>query len=270
MLNQQIEFTLDHNHQTFQKLSNPHSHDSLEVMLCLSNGGMFCVNDRLLPLYYGTLVVIQNKVDHYCVVDVSKFNRYSLRIPNHTLETISSLQSDFKSIFENSVFSVNLTEEQTTTLKHLMDQCLTCGIEFGGDFRRIIFFFQILLALAKILRQVPQGREATISRDYQKILPIIQYIHNHYSEEVSVQQLSSLCYLSKGYLSHLFHDVTGFSIKGYLINYRIRQACGLLSRGHSVQDSGSAVGFSNSAYFIQSFKRIVGITPGKYANEYRQ
>lgn len=270
MLSRQIEFTLDHNHQTFQKLSNPHAHDSLEIMLCLSDGGTFCIEERLFPLCRGTLVVIQSGANHYCIVDVSSFERYSLRIPQHTLETISSLQTDFKAVLGTSTFFVNLSEEQILPLHDLMDQCLACGIDFGEDFKRIIFFFQILLYVGQVLRLVPQNRETAISRDYQKIMPALQYIHDHYTEEISVQHLSGLCYLSKYYLSHLFRDVTGFSVKAYLINYRIRQACGLLSQGASVQNAGSAVGFPNSAHFIQTFKRIVGITPGKYSREYHQ
>lgn len=111
MLGRQIEFTLDRNHQTFQKLSNPHAHDSLEIMLCLSDGGTFCIEDRLFPLCRGTLAVIQGGANHFCIVDVSSFERYSLRIPQHTLETISSLQTDFKAVLGNSTFFVNLTLE---------------------------------------------------------------------------------------------------------------------------------------------------------------
>lgn len=270
MLGRQVEFTLDRNQQTFQKLSNPHAHDSLEIMLCLSDGGTFCIEDRLFPLCRGTLAVIQGGANHFCIVDVSSFERYSLRIPQHTLETISSLQTDFKAVLGNSTFFVNLTEDQVLTVQGLMDQCLACGIDFGEDFKRIIFFFQILLYVGQVLRLAPKNHEAVISRDYQKILPALQFIHDHYAEEISVQQLSTLCYLSKYYLSHLFRDVTGFSIKAYLVNYRIRQACSLLSQGVSVQNAGSAVGFPNSAHFIQTFKRIVGITPGKYSREYHQ
>ena len=122
MLNRQIEFTLDHNHQTFQKLSNSHSHDSLEIMLCLSDGGTFCVENYLFPLYRGTLVLIQGGVNHHCIVDVSSFERYSLRIPYHTLDVVSSLQTDFKAVFDNSALSINLTEEQVCTLHDLMDK----------------------------------------------------------------------------------------------------------------------------------------------------
>ena len=268
MLNRQIEFTLDHNHQTFQKLSNSHSHDSLEIMLCLSDGGTFCVENYLFPLYRGTLVLIQGGVNHHCIVDVSSFERYSLRIPYHTLDVVSSLQTDFKAVFDNSALSINLTEEQVCTLHDLMDKCLSCGINFGEDFKRVIFFFQILLFVGQMMRSTHQSGEPSMSRDYKKILPAMQYIHDHYDEDINVEQLSRICYLSRYYLSHLFHEVTGFSVKTYIVNYRIRRSCELLNNGCSVQDAGISVGFSNSAYFIQTFKRIVGITPGKYAQEY--
>ena len=60
-----------------------------------------------------------------------------------------------------------------------------------------------------------------------------------------------------------FKSTTGFSVGGYITNYRIRQACALLRKGASVQEAGEQVGFGNNANFIRTFKRIIGITPGK-------
>ena len=260
-----IEYTIDHNHPTFTNLIRSHSHDSLEITLCLSNGGTFCVGDSFFPVTRGTLVVIQEATKHYCITDLSTFDRYSIRIPYQTIEALSSLQTDFKPILTGRVYSTTLTEEQTSHIVSLADACLSCGFGFGDDLQKNLYFMEIVLYIGKLLRFSSTRKDFALSKDYKKVLPAIQYIHENYAEEITVEQLSDLCFLSKYYLSRVFHNAMGFSVKNYIANYRIRQACELFNQGGSVQEVGSAVGFNNSAYFIQVFKRIVGTTPGSFA-----
>lgn len=261
-----IVFTIDHNHPTFSSLIRSHEHDSLEITLCLSNGGTFFINEQFFPVTYGTLLLIPSGNQHYCIADFSVFDRYSIRMPYHTIEAISSLQTDFKPLLNDGIYSAVLTDEQVSQIVSLSNACLSCGTGFGEDIQKTIHFIEIILYIGKLLRFSSSEKDFTLSRDYRKILPAIQYIHKNYSEEITVQQLSDLCYLNKYYLSHIFHSVTGFTVKNYIANYRIRQACELFSQGLSVQEVGSAVGFNNSSYFIQVFKRIVGTTPGNFVN----
>lgn len=266
IMSNDIIYTIDHNHPTFTNLIRSHAHDSLEITLFLSNGGTFCVGDKFFPVTNGTLVLIQEAINHYCITDLSTFDRYSIRVPYHTIETLSSLQTDFKPIFSDQISSITLSESQTAHIVSLADSCLSCGMGFGDDLQKNIYFMEIILYIGKLLRFLSAEKNPILSRDYKKVLPAIQYIHENYSEEITVQQLSDLCYLSKYHLSRIFHNVTGFNVKKYIVNYRVRQACELFGQGLSVQEIGSAVGFNNSAYFIQVFKRIVGTTPGSFAN----
>ena len=100
---------------------------------------------------------------------------------------------------------------------------------------------------------------------------LMEYIHEHYADELSLESLSQRFFISKYYLCHQFKELTGFSVGAYLINYRIRQACVFLRDGMSVQQAGEQVGFKNNAHFIRSFGQIIGVSPGKYVKslEYR-
>jgi YesN/AraC family two-component response regulator len=54
----------------------------------------------------------------------------------------------------------------------------------------------------------------------------------------------------------------GISPINYLINKRIDESKKLLSTtNYSIRDISSIVGFSNSSYFSQMFKKIAGISP---------
>jgi len=93
----------------------------------------------------------------------------------------------------------------------------------------------------------------------------IQYIESHYSEKITIEQLSHLCYLSPNYLSRIFREETGTTLNVYLNNIRISKAKALLRHGNlRLIDIASTVGFEDPSYFTKVFKRITGVTPFHY------
>jgi AraC-like DNA-binding protein len=55
----------------------------------------------------------------------------------------------------------------------------------------------------------------------------------------------------------------------YLETVRIREAQRLLSEGETLAQAAYLVGFSSQSHFTQRFKRIIGVTPGVYAQQMR-
>ncbi len=105
-----------------------------------------------------------------------------------------------------------------------------------------------------------------ITENFEKIniecMKIKNYIDSHYSENITLDFLSNLTYVNKFHLVHLFTKEMGISPINYLINKRIDESKNLLSTtNYSIRDISSIVGFSNSSYFSQMFKKITGISP---------
>ena len=48
---------------------------------------------------------------------------------------------------------------------------------------------------------------------------------------------------------------------------RVAQAKELMSKGADVLDACTALGFYDQAHFIREFKKMYGVTPGKYAGQ---
>ncbi|WP_162341343.1 helix-turn-helix domain-containing protein [Paenibacillus paridis] len=94
---------------------------------------------------------------------------------------------------------------------------------------------------------------------------IMQWIEEHFAEEVSLDHLADFMHLSKFYVSRVFHEETGSNITDYLTARRIKQASRLLqSTSHSIEQVGILVGYPNVSYFIHMFKKVVGVTPLRY------
>ncbi|MDQ6417899.1 AraC family transcriptional regulator [Paenibacillus sp. LHD-117] len=91
------------------------------------------------------------------------------------------------------------------------------------------------------------------------------WIDEHYQDSIHLDDLAAELHLSKFYLSKLFHEETGSTLKAYMTAVRIRHACRLLeTTSKAIEWIGSEVGIPNTSYFVQVFKQEVGTTPLKY------
>lgn len=91
------------------------------------------------------------------------------------------------------------------------------------------------------------------------------YVRQNYGKELSIEIIAQHLHISSVYFSHLFKMETGVAFSNYLCQYRISMAKDLLrNTGYSLAEITQKVGFQNYNYFIQVFKKQVGITPLKY------
>jgi len=91
------------------------------------------------------------------------------------------------------------------------------------------------------------------------------YIHEHYDESLSRQDIADHMGYSARHLDRCFNEEMGLTPIAYLTRFRVRQSRRLLqSTSRSIGDVADAVGFSNSAYFSRVFKQEVGVSPSEY------
>lgn len=98
---------------------------------------------------------------------------------------------------------------------------------------------------------------------------IKQYIDEHYMENLKLEDLASVFYLSSNYFGTLFKKLFGESFSTYLINVRLEKAKILLQDPqYSITQIAYAVGYHDKRYFTGLFKSTVGITPKEYRKIY--
>lgn len=96
---------------------------------------------------------------------------------------------------------------------------------------------------------------------------IHEYVYEHYSEDITRNEIAKELFLTSEYLSKLYKKKTGKILKDFINEYRVGKAKELLSSGNmSISEVALAVGFDNLSYFSTLFKKIVGVTPKEYRN----
>ncbi len=102
----------------------------------------------------------------------------------------------------------------------------------------------------------------------EKLKLVLEYIGEHYSEELSIPQLSRLCFFSEYHFMRFFKKYTGISCLEYIKNLRLEKTASLLAKGgKSVLDISLLCGFSNLSYFYREFKKKYGMTPKQFIRE---
>lgn len=103
----------------------------------------------------------------------------------------------------------------------------------------------------------------------QKIRDSLDYIEKNLSNELSLEDLSKIAYLSKYHYHRLFHKSVGVSVKKYIIKRRMSSAASeLIQTDARILDVALKYQFGSQEAFSRAFKNIYGIPPGEYRKRF--
>jgi AraC-like DNA-binding protein len=94
---------------------------------------------------------------------------------------------------------------------------------------------------------------------------VLNYIHTHLHEKITVEQLAAFQRLNVDYFSRQFQHQLGIRPIDYIINKRLERAQVLITTSSlSLQEIAEQVGVSDIYYFSRLFKRRFGMPPARY------
>lgn len=97
------------------------------------------------------------------------------------------------------------------------------------------------------------------------IMPAIEYIYEHYMEQVKVTDLARVCHFSESYFRKVFVEMKGMAPLDYLHSIRIREACRmLLNSTDTVRVVGEKCGYTSTTTFERNFRQRTGMLPSEW------
>ena len=263
-----MEFTIRRNRDDGWNMPHSHLHDRLELLLSLSEGGSFFVQDNRHALRRGTLILMQDQVLHHSIATEGAYDRYVVHIPRQTLLAASTPQTDFLELFDMNA-CIQLDEASFRQVCALMEQCLTKSTAPGDDVLRNCAFLSLLVTVGRLLNQ-PTAYPVAPEGLSNSVRCALDWINDHLTEELPLDDLAEHCYVTKYHLCRRFKEETGFTIGQYMLRLRLLRAAELLRAGESVQRAAEESGFHNYNNFIRAFGRLMGQSPGRYQRLNRQ
>lgn len=142
-----------------------------------------------------------------------------------------------------------------------------CG-EYATDRLYAITIAEILLFLDGIGERhenTMHRPQHEFSKSSEKINNILTYIEENFAHIRSMDQIAQNAYIDKSYMCRIFKKKTNMTVMDYLYNYRIQQACEMLtSTDKTISAVAEACGFENVSHFIKMFKTMLSCTPGQF------
>jgi AraC-like DNA-binding protein len=93
----------------------------------------------------------------------------------------------------------------------------------------------------------------------------INYIKQNYMRKITLEEVASKVYLSPSYFSKIFKEEMKYNFNSYLNHVRIEMSKKILSDDSvALIDVPSMVGYEDQSYFSKVFKKMTGISPGKF------
>lgn len=249
-----------------------HWHPEIEITLILAGEILYRIQDKTYLLTKGNILFGNVNTVHSGKMHEKKDCEYISITFNPKLlygftESIIYTQYVQPIIFNRALSSLFFDESfaQYETLAFLVSDLIDNyhkQAEFG-EFKMIHNLHEIWQIIYEKSNQV--GDFGLAKKEYERLDEIIAYVHNHYQEPITLEDIAREIHLCKGECSKLFKKSMKISLFSYLQEYRIERSVELLLNSTmSISDLAEQVGFSCANYYIKVFKKDKGCSPLKY------
>lgn len=128
----------------------------------------------------------------------------------------------------------------------------------------------LALILSCLLRRHsrPSDGQQDIQKYAERLRPAIDYIYQHYQEDVRVEDLARSCSLSVYYFCRMFRKGAGCTVSEYVSQFRLEKAATLLTTTDlPVAAVAEQTGYRDESYFSRRFRAWAGCSPGRYRDQ---
>ena len=141
--------------------------------------------------------------------------------------------------------------------------------EFGYEIKLREILSRIWLSILELSQPIltEKGRH---EKTNDKVKLMMVYIHEHYSEKITIPELAATAYLSERECFRIFRECLHMTPISYITSYRLQKACQMLaSSRESVTAISHACGLGSSSYFGKVFRECIGCAPLDYRRKWR-
>ena len=249
-----------------------HNHHSLEINFCSNGEGEYIISDTRYPIQKDDIFIINN-LEYHMARNLSGDTR--LMVIVFDPELILAGSNDYQ--------YVRAFYEWKTGFKHRLPGKLFATDEIKGILHsiqeewnrqavgwRLVVKSLLLMLLALIYRQFEKSSGYSeeirhFQSAYAKLSPAIQYMEEHFKENIPLAVLAQESHMSVNYFSSYFSNTMNITVSEYLIRMRLTHACTqLLTTGNSILSIALESGFENISYFNRVFRKAYGVSPSQY------
>ncbi len=243
-----------------------HWHDSYELIFVKKGHLMITVRDIVQKVDAPALVFVPGGVLHavssedldYQYSWFQFYPSYFTNASQGSKEYLEPLKN--REEYEICLKSPVITDEEVIAAAFQLD--FTCGF-FSK--RNPLIAEGYLLALLGLLYENKHLVVKTRIKNPTSFAEVINYVEEHFTEDISVKSVAELFGYNESYFSHRFKELFGISFIKFITRRRLEYACKLMNTTkYTISECATLCGFSDSNYFSVCFKKKFNITPTEY------
>lgn len=133
------------------------------------------------------------------------------------------------------------------------------------------FFLEMLFVIQYLYTDYEKESTVPLISASSELNEIILHLHTNYNNKITLNKLARKFNINRTTLSQKFLAETGYTIKKYLINIRMKFASTMLKDTLlPISEISYRVGFNDTTHFTRTFKKHLGILPSKYREKMLQ
>ena len=245
-------------------LCDLHYHDEIELLSITEGEMTFVAGGKTRTCHKGEVLFFSPRIPHAtynakmpCAYTLVQFR------PEHYLGDGNNTGKYFNRFVRNTELPFTVIEN--AELSRLIATALS-EYENEKEAFDILIKGTIYAMIALLCREgALSSYNSSYSADIEKLLPAIAYIEEHFSSDISLEEISSVQKLNPSYFCRLFKKASGSGFVDYLNFVRICKSEKLLAKSEkSILEVAYEVGFSSVSYYNRIFKRYKNCTPTEY------
>ena len=247
----------------------PHFHTFYEIMILLSPKAYHFVEGKRYDIVTNDMVLLAPSILHqseYLPGSPSDRIIIGFTPPSADHPYYTQFQ-ELLLIFNNPCPIFRFEPKTQNTIYKIFNEITVALQSEDTAMRNLIVhtkFTEFLLSLYHFRNENKYSPNLTSSIQ-EKIYTITNYIHTHYSEDISLNSLAETFFVSPYYLSHQFKQVTGYTVVQYIQMTRIKNVQYLLLNSDmKISEISACTGFSSFSQFNRVFRKFCKISPSDY------
>ena len=253
----------------------PHWHTTMELIMPTDNIYTVECNNQTFTLREGDIILICPGCVHTLFAPPTG-HRIIFQPDANALRFIKDIETLLNAIAPLIVITPESFPSTHGKLRELLIEIKNEYLSSSSSFSEAIIYSKLLEIIALIGRNYTRKSETRAvhvmikQEEYmKKFIEICNYIDEHCSEDLNLDDIANMSGFSKFYFSRMFRQFTNVSFYKYVNMKRIAKASELLTEPqNSITDVAINCGFSSLSSFIRMFKIIKGCTPTEFRNMY--
>lgn len=255
-----------------------HWHKEIQISYVISDKVCFYVEGKEIILEPGEGIIFNSNILHQ--IKPYKGNSMMFSIVFDSILLSASEQSLIGKKYVNPILASSKlkfitlkkdSEWQKNILNYVKETFKASNKkEYGYELEIRNYLNVIWLNLLRELKEEIDYCESIVSYDERRVKLALQYIHDHYLEDISLSNIAKSASISKSECCRSFKRILKITPFEYLMEYRVLKASEqLLNSKESISNIAFNVGFNGTSYFGRVFKKYMNCTPFEYRNKHK-